>query len=116
MVTLRNYSKSLKDSLQYFIRNSIQKNIHNTLEAATYAIPVLFGPKHDIFQEAVDLISCGGAWPVENIEDSTSTVETLLLDKSKYQASAEAAGEYVKRNAGATRMVIDKAKEYLTAD
>ena len=31
--------------------------IHNTLEAVTYGVPVVFGPRYGKFQEAKDLIA-----------------------------------------------------------
>ena len=43
-----------------YVGGGFGKGIHNTLEAAIYGIPVLFGPKYHKFKEAVDLIACGG--------------------------------------------------------
>ncbi len=40
--------------------------IHNILEAAVFAKPVVFGPAHDNFPETFDLIEAGGAFSIEN--------------------------------------------------
>ena len=37
------------------------KGIHNILEAATWSIPVVFGPNYKKFNEAVELIETEGA-------------------------------------------------------
>ncbi len=37
------------------------KGIHNILEPACWGIPVVFGPRHENFREAVDLLNAGGA-------------------------------------------------------
>jgi 3-deoxy-D-manno-octulosonic-acid transferase len=42
------------------------KGIHNILEPACWGIPVLFGPKHENFKEAVDLLNSGGAKSFRN--------------------------------------------------
>ena len=40
--------------------------IHNTLEAAVYGIPVIFGPKYQTFQEAIQLLEAKGAFSVKD--------------------------------------------------
>ena len=37
------------------------KGIHNILEAACWGVPVMFGPRHEKFREAVELIKEKGA-------------------------------------------------------
>src|SRR5690606_9667631 len=43
-----------------------ESGIHNTLEAAVYGKPVIFGPVHEKFNEAVELIQAGGAFSIPN--------------------------------------------------
>ena len=43
--------------------------IHNTLEAAVYGIPVIFGPKYQKFQEAIQLLEAKGAFSVKDYEE-----------------------------------------------
>lgn len=45
-----------------YIGGGFGVGIHNTLEAAVYGIPVIFGPKYRKFKEAVSLIQEGGAF------------------------------------------------------
>ena len=43
--------------------------IHNTLEAAVYGIPVIFGPKYQKFMEAIQLLEAQGAFSIKNYEE-----------------------------------------------
>ncbi len=85
--------------------------IHNILEAAVFAKPVVFGPEHDNFPETDDLIEEGGAFSVNNALE-LETILNELLDNEAFKASAGAASsEFVKRNAGATKKVMDYIHE-----
>ena len=89
-----------------YIGGGFGKGIHNTLEAAVYGKPVLFGPVHHKFNEAMDLISAGGAICINNAEDCIEVVQKLLKDEKEYVRSAESAREYVYANKGATEKVM----------
>ena len=49
-----------------YIGGGFGKGIHNILEAATYGLPVIFGPNHQKFSEAMELVQLGGAFPVSS--------------------------------------------------
>ena len=85
------------------------------MEAATYGKPVIFGPNHSRFKEAIELKKNGGGFAISNSEELISLCQVLFTDNKKYEISAQAAKNYVIKNAGATTRVIEKAKEYLTA-
>ena len=88
-----------------YIGGGFGAGIHNTLEAATYGIPVIFGPKYAKFKEAVDLIERGAAF---SIQESTAllSVYDALRDSAKRKRAGEAAGAYVKQQAGATQIIM----------
>ncbi len=87
--------------------------IHNLLEAAVYGIPVLFGPNHKHFREALDLIRNGGGFAVSDKESFRRTADLLLQNPDHYKKAAEAAKNYVKGQSGATYFAIEKFKEYI---
>ena len=87
------------------------KGIHNILEPACWGIPVLFGPDHEKFREAVDLLSLEGAWTYRNFDDLKSILEDLISDETLYTKSAQSAGKYVRENAGATRKIMEWINE-----
>ena len=96
-----------------YIGGGFGAGIHNTLEAATYGIPVLFGPKYERFQEAVDLKRLGSGFPVSDFVQCLEVVEELLNNRDKYELSASAAGRYVMENAGAVDRIREKIDIYL---
>jgi 3-deoxy-D-manno-octulosonic-acid transferase len=55
--------------------------IHNTLEAAAFGLPVIFGPNYQKFNEAVDLISAGAAFTIKNQEELGKCMEILQTDQ-----------------------------------
>jgi len=84
------------------------KGIHNILEAACWGIPVLFGPNHKKFREAVELLDLSGAKSFSSFEEFSGIMENWLSDDSEYLKSSENASRYVKDNAGATGKILSK--------
>lgn len=80
--------------------------VHNTLEAAVFAKPVVFGPEYNKYQEAKDLVACGGAFSITNALELEQTLQFLLQDNKAYAQSSAQAGHYVQSHAGATPSVI----------
>lgn len=79
--------------------------IHNTLEAATYGKPVIFGPKYAKFQEAVDLVTLMAGFSISNYKQ-LKTVFGALQNKEKLQECSAAAKKYVQQRAGATQIIM----------
>ncbi len=96
-----------------YIGGGFGVGIHNLLEAAAFGKPVIFGPNHQRFKEALDLAAYGGGFPIGNSQECYEIVHKLLDDPKYYKVVGETAGNYVLTNAGATKMVIDKASQYL---
>lgn len=82
------------------------KGIHNILEPACWGVPVVFGPNHQKFMEAVQMKAIGGARVYENYDDFESILNAWLKDVESYKKAAESAGNYVKENAGATHKIM----------
>jgi 3-deoxy-D-manno-octulosonic-acid transferase len=94
-----------------YIGGGFGKGIHNTLEAAVYGKPVLFGPVYHKFNEAMDLISIGGAVSINNTDDCIMVIQKLLQDETGYVSSSESARKYVYANKGATEKVMQFIQE-----
>ncbi|HUX96854.1 MAG TPA: glycosyltransferase N-terminal domain-containing protein [Bacteroidales bacterium] len=82
------------------------KGIHNILEAACWGIPVMFGPRHKKFREAVELIKENGAVSFDSYSSFKAILEKWLLDEPFYLKSANAASSYVIKNKGATSKIL----------
>ena len=83
------------------------KGIHSILEPACWGVPILFGPDHKSFREALELIDRGGAFCFNNEEDFSGYVNRLLLDTDHYRETARITSDYVSENTGATDKIID---------
>jgi 3-deoxy-D-manno-octulosonic-acid transferase len=99
-----------------YIGGGFGLGIHNILEAATYGLPVVFGPNYHKFREANELIEKGAAFPIIGNTDSVEVVLELIGENLKYDEICKIARAYVQNNAGATSRVLDKVKSYLIAD
>ncbi len=80
--------------------------IHNILEPACWKIPVLFGPNHKEYKEAVDLIAEDGAMTFDSFGGFSAILDRLLSDGNYYLKSAAKAGEYISKNTGATGRIL----------
>ncbi len=84
------------------------KGIHNILEAACWGVPVMFGPRHKKFREAVELIKENGAASFDSFSTFRDILEKWLLDEPFYLKSANAASFYVTKNKGATGKILSE--------
>lgn len=91
-----------------YIGGGFGKGIHNTLEAATYSMPVFFGPKYRKFKEAVDLIEINGGFTFKEVEEFNKQIEELWADESLLKSVSENAGNYVTKMCGATKQIMDE--------
>lgn len=82
------------------------KGIHNILEAACWGVPVMFGPRHEKFKEALDLIKENGAAGFDSFSSFRRILEKWLSDEPFYLKSANAASDYVIKNKGATEKIL----------
>ena len=89
-----------------YIGGGFGKGIHNTLEAAVYGIPVVFGPRHEKFKEALDLLDRGGAFTVKTKEEFASLIDSLTANPAIAEAAGQSALAYVRSQLGATEAII----------
>lgn len=91
-----------------YIGGGFGVGIHNILEAATFGLPVLFGPNFKKFKEAVDLKEQKGAFSISNQKDLNAALNLLINDKNEQQKAAEKSRKYVEKNVGSTKLIIKK--------
>ena len=84
--------------------------IHNTLEAAVWNMPVIFGPNNKKFQEAQGLLKSGGGFEIHNFEEFEGLMNSMMNDEAFLKSSGEKAGAFVASLSGATDKVLSKVK------
>lgn len=89
-----------------YIGGGFGVGIHNTLEAAVWDMPVIFGPNNKKFQEAQDLKACGGGFEIKNYEEFEQLMERFSSDEAFLKENGSKAGHFVKDQAGATDKIL----------
>jgi len=89
-----------------YIGGGFGVGIHNTLEAATFGKPVIFGPNFHKFQEARDLLDIDAAFSIKNADELDVAIRKLLGDAVLLKNASVKAAEYVKARAGATGIIM----------
>lgn len=96
-----------------YIGGGFGKGIHNTLEAAAYGMPVIFGPNYHKFKEAKKLIELGGAFSISNYNQLEQRALALFNDPSLLKSSSEISRSYVMENRGATSIILRETAPFL---
>ncbi|MFC5283737.1 3-deoxy-D-manno-octulosonic acid transferase [Pedobacter alpinus] len=90
-----------------YIGGGFGVGIHNTLEAAAWGLPVVFGSNFQKFQEAKDLITNGGGFTIANQQELNIIFEKLI-NQPKFRIEAGLkAKNYVAVNIGATEVIME---------
>lgn len=88
-----------------------KSGIHNTLEAAVFGKPVLFGPNYEKFREARELIDSGAAYSCSEAAGLRAQILRLYGDEAFRIRTGVAAAGYVQQNKGATQKIMDFIQE-----
>jgi len=104
-----------------YIGGGFGVGIHNTLEAAVWKVPVVFGPNYQKFREARELIALGGGFSINGYEELRNRFDALFKENTKTAPeqldssvvnpagnSGIKAGNYVTANTGATSIIINQ--------
>ena len=89
-----------------YIGGGFGVGIHNTVEAAVWGVPVIFGPNNQKFQEAQQLKDCGGGFQINSYDDFARLMDRFNADDTFLHDASHAAGTYVESKAGATSKII----------
>lgn len=93
-----------------YIGGGFGVGIHNTLEAAVWNMPVIFGPNNKKFQEAQGLLKSGGGFEINTNEDFSGLMSSLMNDETFLKQAGDKAGAFVAHLAGATDKVLASVK------
>ena len=80
--------------------------IHNTLEAAVWDVPVIFGPNNERFMEAQGLKACGGAMEIQNADDFRRIMQQFVDQPASIAEKGRQSGAFVQQMTGATQKIL----------
>lgn len=86
-----------------YIGGGFGVSIHNTLEAAVYGMPVVFGPTWKKFREAHGLLAAGAAITVKNYREFADALDRAFDNQSQM---GQRANDYVQSECGATDKIL----------
>ena len=84
--------------------------IHNTLEAAVWDVPVIFGPNNERFQEAQGLKACGGGLEITNADDFQRIMQRFIDVPEAITEAGRQSGKFVEQMTGATAKILSDVK------
>lgn len=91
-----------------YIGGGFGVGIHNTLEAAIFGMPIVFGPNYLKFNEATSMVKLGIAFPFSNSEELSTILNQMLLDKEKRESVCQKCTTFTNQNLGATQVILNK--------
>ncbi len=96
-----------------YIGGGFGAGIHNILEAATFGLPVFFGPNYHKFNEASDLVLLNGAFPIENYQSLKDKMAPLLSQPARLSEASAVCRKYVASKKGATEIVMSNIRQFI---
>jgi 3-deoxy-D-manno-octulosonic-acid transferase len=94
-----------------YVGGGFGAGIHNILEAAVHGKPVIFGPEHEKFREALDMLEIGAAFTISSALELEELAGQLLEDKQRRNQACLKALQYVESKAGATLKIMNYIQE-----
>lgn len=91
-----------------YIGGGFGVGIHNTLEAAIFGMPLVFGPNYLKFHEATSMVELGVAFPINDYFSFQSVLDTLLSDTEKRDLISRKCIIFTNKNMGATNIILSK--------
>jgi len=90
-----------------YVGGAWKTGLHNILEPAVFGCPVIFGPKHERFPEAGELIAGGGGFSIKNEKELETQLLALLTDEAKREEIRRINHEFISQRTGATAHILN---------
>lgn len=95
-----------------FIGGGFNNGIHNLLEPSVFGLPVLFGPNHQKFNEANELINLKAGFEIANDDDFVKFLTRFLTNEDYLKATSTISRNYVVSKSGGTAKIIEGLNPY----
>ena len=97
-----------------FVGGSFHGSVHNVMEPAAMAKPILFGPTIHNAYEAGILKARGAAQLVNNAQEMAEVLTLLLSDATKRTQMGHIGKQVIEENLGASERTLAQIRSYLT--
>jgi 3-deoxy-D-manno-octulosonic-acid transferase len=85
--------------------------LHNTLEAATFGVPIVIGKNYKKFPEAKAMQSLGGLISIDSYTALISALDGFVYTPEKRTLSGQKNKDYIESNKGASEIVMAKLQQ-----
>ncbi len=99
-------SKLYKYATVSYVGGGFGNGIHNLLEAIVFGKPVVFGPNHKKFKEALDLLYLGIGFTINDYQGLDKELSRLINDSQLRKEIEYKALRYIYNNTGATEKIL----------
>ena len=89
-----------------YIGGGFGVGIHNTLEAATFGLPIAFGPNYHKFKEARDMVTLEAARSITNYDELREWFTPLRDNEEFLHKTGRIAKDYTMGHQGATTLIL----------
>jgi len=96
-----------------YVGGGFATGLHNTLEPATFGIPVIIGPQYGGFKEAEDLVAKKGICVISNGLEFKKLMGRFVTDVNFRKETGNINDNYIKENVGSAREIMDWVKDHL---
>tara|TARA_B110000003_G_scaffold274156_1_gene313429 strand:+ start:2142 stop:3374 length:1233 start_codon:yes stop_codon:yes gene_type:complete len=85
--------------------------LHNTLEPASFAKPIIIGKNYKRFDEAIVMIKNGGMISISSYDEFYNSIEKILTDKAKFNKMSNSNADHFKKQKGAIKQILKHMKK-----
>lgn len=89
-----------------YIGGGFGAGIHNTLEPATFGIPIVFGKKYKKFHEAVIMLQKEAVFSISNFSEFEIIINKLLSDIDFTEKAGKAARVFIELQKGSSEKIL----------
>ena len=97
-----------------FVGGSFHGSVHNVMEPAAMAKPILFGPTIHNAYEAGILRARGAAQLVDNAQELVEVLTSLFSDTARRAQMGQIGKQVIEENLGASERTLSQIRSYLT--
>ncbi len=94
-----------------YIGGAFGRGLHNILEAATFGLPIIFGPNYKKFNEAIKLVEYKSAFSILNYDQLFEIIEKLLINNEFFNSASHTCKYFIKSNKGASRHILNTIEQ-----
>lgn len=96
-----------------YVGGGFGQSIHNIQEPVAFGCPVIIGPKHQKFTEAVELIQLGGVVTVSSAREMANAFDDFALNERIRNKASEICSAYAAKSIGATAHIMASIERFL---